>query len=229
MTKSMQIYYNTIFGAIGGLLTWLVIGLIPTGAWPVNIANAFVGAGIGVILGGILGFVDGALLKTSVRRAMTGAASTGAIGFFGGAAGLFLGGLIFVVLQGGLIPRMIGWMLLGLALGLGQSVISRQLKRISYSALGGTVAGLIGGLLYELFTHVFINQSGQAQVYLSALGLIAHRSLFGIHHSDHVGNRPRRNDHHSEWTPGEYGVLHHWANSVRDLPMHVKFTSRIIP
>jgi hypothetical protein len=111
---------------------------------------------------------------------MTGAASTGAIGFFGGAAGLFLGGLIFVVLQGGLIPRMIGWMLLGLALGLGQSVISRQLKRISYSAVGGTVAGLIGGLLYELFTHVFIHQSGQAQVYLSALGLLLIGACLGF-------------------------------------------------
>jgi hypothetical protein len=38
--------------------------------------------------------------------------------------------------------------------------------------IGGTLAGLVGGALYEIFTQAFLADSGEAQVFLSALGLI---------------------------------------------------------
>lgn len=179
MTRFWQIYYNTVLGALGGLLTWLVIGLVPTASWPVHAANGFVGAGIGAILGAVLGSADGVIIKRSFQRALLGALSGSAVGLVGGALGLLAGGLLFIGLQGGLVPRMLGWMLVGLALGLGHSILSRRRKRISYSLIGGTLAGLAGGALYELLTQAFLENSAQAQVYLGAAGLILIGAFLG--------------------------------------------------
>ena len=172
MTKFWQIYYNTIFGAIGGLIAWFIIGIIPTGSWNVHVANAFAGAGIGLLIGAALGTVEGLLVKRSVPRAVNGALTGGGVGLIGGAIGLFIGGVIFVILQGGLIGRVLGWIFLGLFLGLGQNILGFRTKRVVYGLAGGIIAGLIGGALYEIFTQVFIDQSGKAQVFLGAAGII---------------------------------------------------------
>lgn len=172
MTKAWQIYYNAIFGAIGGLLAWLLVGLVETGPWNVHLANIFVGAGIGLFIGGALGAVEGMIIKRSFLRTITGMVGGGLAGVVSGVLGLFLGGIAFLVVGGGLIARMLGWMTLGLFLGLGQGVVSLKLKRAGYGLIGGTLAGLVGGALYEVFTQAFIEQSAQVQVFLSAIGLI---------------------------------------------------------
>jgi hypothetical protein len=172
MTKFWQIYYNAVFGAIGGLLAWLVVGMIPTGEWDVHIANAFMGAGIGLFIGGALGVVEGLIIKRSVLRTITGGFRGVIAGVVGGGFGLLFGGITFLLIQGGLIARMLGWMALGLFLGLGQGVLSFKFKRAFYGLIGGTLAGLVGGALYEVFTQAFLDQSADAQVYLSAAGLI---------------------------------------------------------
>ncbi len=172
MTKSWQIYYNAVFGAIGGLLAWLVVGMISTGEWEVHLANAFVGAGIGLFIGGALGMVEGLFIKRSVLRTITGGFRGVIAGVIGGGFGLLFGGITFLLIQGGLIARMLGWMALGLFLGLGQGVLSFKFKRAFYGLIGGTLAGLVGGALYEVFTQAFLEQSAEAQVYLSAVGLI---------------------------------------------------------
>ena len=51
MSKAWQIYYSAIFGAIGGLLAWFVVGALPTGAWNIHLANLFVGAEVGLFIG----------------------------------------------------------------------------------------------------------------------------------------------------------------------------------
>ena len=86
---------------------------------------------------------------------------------------------------GGFVARALGFMLLGLCLGLGEGLAGRADiqsgaggsriqtgKRISYSLVGGTLAGLVGGLLYEGLTQVFLRDSDAAQVVLGGLGLI---------------------------------------------------------
>ena len=47
MNRLMQIYYNAVFGASGGLIGWFIVGLFPTGDWNILIAYTFVGAGVG--------------------------------------------------------------------------------------------------------------------------------------------------------------------------------------
>jgi hypothetical protein len=172
MSKLWQIYYNTIFGALGGLIAWLLVGLIATGQWNVHLANAFSGAGVGLFIGGSIGAVEGAVIKRSPLRALIGAFGGGLAGMLSGAFGLLLGGMTFLVFKGGLLARMLGWMGLGLFLGVGQGIISLRFRRVSYGLVGGTLAGLAGGALYEVLTQAFLQQSGEVQVVLSALGLI---------------------------------------------------------
>ena len=180
MTKAWQIYFNAIFGAIGGMLAWLLIGQIETGSWEVTTANLIVGALIGLFIGIFLGSVDGIIIKKSARRTLVGLLIGGFAGIFGGMLGLLLGGMAFTSIGGGLIARMIGWLAFGLFLGLGLSVLSFNIKRAIFAMIGGAIAGLIGGTLYELFTQTFIDQSGDIQVFLSVLGLILIGMSLGI-------------------------------------------------
>jgi hypothetical protein len=180
MSKSWQFYYNTLFGAIGGLVAWLTIGMVPTGPWQVHLANAFVGAGIGLFIGGALGTVEGLVIKRSFWRTLFGVASGVLLGAFGGALGLLLGGLVFIQLQGGFIGRILGWTALGFFLGTAQGVMGFNLRRFLLGMTGGTLAGLVGGALYEFFTQAFLQQSEQAQLFLSALGLVLLGTSLGI-------------------------------------------------
>ena len=42
MSKTMQVYYSAVLGALGGLLGWWIMGGIPTGAWNVWLAYPLV-------------------------------------------------------------------------------------------------------------------------------------------------------------------------------------------
>jgi hypothetical protein len=191
MSKKLQIYYNAIFGAVGGLAAWLLLGQVGTQTWNIWLETAFLGAGIGLLIGAAIGLVEGAIIKHSPARAVLGAVVGGMVGLISGMVGLLIGELVFLVVQGGLVARALGFMLFGLCLGLGEGFASRAEfqdatsasspgagtvirtgKRIGYSAVGGTLAGLAGGLLYEVLTQVFLQDSDNAQVVLGGLGLI---------------------------------------------------------
>jgi len=172
MSKRMQIYYNAVFGAIGGLVAWLLVGLFPTGDWNLWLAVAFIGAGTGLFIGAAVGMVEGAVVKRSVRQATLGLVLGGMAGLGGGLLGLLIGQVGFLASGGGFQGRALGWTALGLCLGIGQGIISRQGRRKYYGLLGGTLAGLIGGLVYEGVTQLFLQQSDTAQIFLGALGLI---------------------------------------------------------
>lgn len=173
MTKRMQIYYNALFGAIGGFFGWLLVGSFATQTWNIWLASGFIGAGVGMCIGLAVGAVEGVIIKRSVKQALWGALRGAGIGLLSGMVGLIVGEIIFLTIKGGLIARALGWMVFGMMLGLGQGLLDRRSRRrISYSALGGTVAGLVGGLMFELLTQVFLQSSTSAQMILSGLGLI---------------------------------------------------------
>lgn len=182
MSKPWQIYFNALMGAIGGLIAWMVVGAVPTGEWNVHAANAFAGLGIGMLVGAFIGSVEGAVVKRSLRQALVGTLFGALAGSISGVLGLLIGGVAFLVIGGGLIgtgiggliARMVGWMALGFFLGLGQGLVSMRFKRASYSMIGGTLAGLVGGLLYELLTQMVLSATGDTatwQPVLTSLGL----------------------------------------------------------
>ena len=184
MNRTHQIYYHAIFGAIGGLLAWQIAGIFATGAWPLTAANAFIGAGAGFFIGGMLGAADGIVDKLPLRPTLLAAARGAAVGLISGAIGMLLGGLLFVVSGGGLHGRLLGWVLLGLLLGLGNGLVARSPLRAAYGAIGGVIAGGIGGLLYELITQVVVRLGAadatgmdNAQMIMSASGAHPDRRL----------------------------------------------------
>ena len=172
MSKRMQIYYNAVFGAIGGLAAWLLVGLFPTGDWNLWLAVAFIGAGTGLFIGGAVGMVEGAVVKRSVSQTILGLLLGGIAGLVSGLVGLIIGQAGFLVSGGGFLGRALGWTALGFCLGMGQGIINRKRRRTFYGLVGGTLAGLIGGLVYEGVTQLFLQQSDTAQIFLGALGLI---------------------------------------------------------
>jgi len=172
MNKVRQVYYNAIFGAIGGLLGWLIVGSVSTGGWNIVLAYAFVGAGVGLFIGGMVGAVEGIVIKRTASRAILGAATGAAAGLISGLLGLLLGEAIFLAIGGGLMGRSVGWLLLGLLLGIGEGLVSRSMRRASYGAIGGTLAGAIGGLTYESLTQAFLERSDTVQMVVGAVGLI---------------------------------------------------------
>ena len=181
MSKALQIYYNAVLGALGGLIAWWLVGLFPTAEWNLWLATAFIGAGAGLFIGAALGAVDGAVTKRSFRRALIGLFLGGIAGLISGIVGLLIGQGGFLLTGGGFLGRTLGWTALGLFLGIGEGIVERKLKRAAYSAVGGTLAGIIGGLIYEGVTQAFLQQSGEAQVFLGALGLaLIGASLGGI-------------------------------------------------
>jgi hypothetical protein len=181
MTRRMQIYYNAVFGAIGGLVAWLLVGLLPTATWNLWLAVAFIGAGAGLFIGGAVGMVEGAVVKRSAVQALLGLILGGVAGLLSGLVGLLIGQAAFLVSGGGFLGRALGWTALGLCLGAGQGVINRKPRRTFYGLLGGTLAGLVGGLVYEGVTQLFLQSSDTAQVFLGALGLtLIGASLGGI-------------------------------------------------
>jgi len=172
MSKSLQIYYNAIFGAIGGLLGWLLVGSFSTGSWHILAAYAFVGAGVGLCIGALAGMVDGAVIKRSPRRAAIGAGLGAAAGLVSGVLGLLISEGVFLAIGGGIIGRTLGWLLLGLFLGVGEGVIMKSRKRKWYGGIGGTLGGALGGLLYEGMTQAFLAHGDTVQMIVGAIGLM---------------------------------------------------------
>jgi hypothetical protein len=106
---------------------------------------------------------------------MLGALAGAALGMLG--FSLALQG--FLLLQGGFAGRALGWMLLGLLVGLSDFLVNQRTQRALYAALGGLGGGLLGGLLYEGITQVFLAQSGQVQLLLSGMGLVGVGAAIG--------------------------------------------------
>jgi hypothetical protein len=172
MNRWLQIYYNAIFGALGGLIGWFIVGSFPTGAWHILLAYTFVGAGVGVCIGGMTGAVTGLIVQRSPLRALIGAILGGIVGLIGGTLGLLIGEGFFLILGGGILGRTLGWTFLGLFLGLGDGLVGFKLRRAAYGTIGGTLAGLSGGIAYEVMTQLFLRQSEFVQMIVGALGLI---------------------------------------------------------
>ncbi len=172
MSKLLQIYYSAVFGALGGLAGWWVVGSFATQTWGIWPAAAFVGGGLGLCIGALVAAADGTMVKGKPVRAVRDGILGGLAGVAAGVVGMLLAQAAFLALLGGWAGRALSWMLLGLLIGLGDLLVSRRPQRAVYAALGGLAGGLAGGLLYEGLTQIFLAQAGVAQVAFSGIGLV---------------------------------------------------------
>lgn len=172
MNKCMQIYYNAVFGGLGGLVAWWSIGSLNAGSWNIWLASAVIGAAIGASISAFVAAMEGAMVKRSLQRALFDGLKGALAGLIGGLLGLLLGQISFLFFGGGFIGRTLGWMVLGLLVGWGELSVSGKPQRASYAAIGGLVGGLVGGLAYEGLTQLFITYSNEVQVWLGGIGIM---------------------------------------------------------
>jgi hypothetical protein len=181
MALLRRLYVNALFGALGGLLGWMLFGELVSPQWSWTAQQLGGGALIGAMIGGLVVSVD-ALLDRALVRFVRFAAVGILLGGLGGAVGFWLGervhyslvpstgelstaGLVGVVLARGL-----GWMFFGLAVGCAEGVAARSWRKTSYGALGGTLGGLLGGALFGAF--MAYGEPGQrSYIWGQALGL----------------------------------------------------------
>jgi Inner membrane component of T3SS, cytoplasmic domain len=165
MALLTRIYFNAVFGALGGLLGWMLFGVFanPDAANPAKPAfwlNLLLG---GAVIGGAVGYfvvsVE-ALRDRSLLRFVRLATYGVFLGAAGGALGMTLGEWVNFELvrrlgagnsaafAGAVAARGLGWMCLGAAVGVSEGVAARSLGKLSYGTLGGALGGFIGGAFF---------------------------------------------------------------------------------
>lgn len=185
MSLFWRVYYNAVFGGLGGLLAWLLYGAFfdrkASGAGHWLLAGAIIGAAIGYLVVSVDAIRDRSLLKFAKLG------SYGLVlGGVGGAVGYLLGEILFKALIeplgagrdasfmydiGAGAVRGVGWMLLGLAVGISEGIAARSLGKFSYGAIGGTIGGFLGGMIYGAF-YSNANRLGQPTLVWGAVGLV---------------------------------------------------------
>jgi hypothetical protein len=170
-----RIYFHTVLGALGGLLSWALT--VPL-AWlqlgstmGLFLKDALIGALVGLAVGAALGAYDGLFASRSFRRLLKGLLLGGLVGLVGGAVGLIFGEVIFLLGGGGVWPRALGWALFGALVGSSQGISQWSVAKVGYGALGGLLGGLIGGSTYERLS-VLVQRVTSRELGLSVGGAV---------------------------------------------------------
>lgn len=183
-----RIYFNAVFGGLGGLLGWMLFGILGERTPSAQRLflflrgedlNALLGGGlIGAAIGHFVVGVEALRDRSLVRYARLATYGT-LLGACGGALGMLVGDRVNYALIAALgdslpvtmLARGLGWCLLGLAIGMSEGIAARSLGKFSYGTLGGTLGGFVGGVLFELF-HAAQRQALGTTYLWGALGLI---------------------------------------------------------
>src|SRR5437870_1031580 len=77
----------------------------------------------------------------------------------------------------GALGGLLGWSLLGLAIGMSEGIAARSLGKFSYGMLGGTIGGFLGGALFMIFYNFATRidpETGQTSTtyFWNAMGLV---------------------------------------------------------
>ncbi|HEV8059664.1 MAG TPA: FHA domain-containing protein [Gemmataceae bacterium] len=188
MALLLRIYFNAVFGALGGLLGWLLFGVFgdktSSSTSQQLLGGALIGGFIGYFVVGVEALRDRSLLRFC-RQASYGVL----LGGLGGVGGFWLGEQVNYYLVGGLltwhqggsstlrtvgeiVSRGLGWMFLGVAVGVSEGAAARSLGKLSYGTIGGAIGGLLGGSLYGVVKSLERIGEGGNHILGGALGLV---------------------------------------------------------
>jgi hypothetical protein len=143
------LYQRCVFGALGGLIGWGLLGVIAPSSSSDSLNAAFNGAIVGLAIGACCGAWDGVFRNRSPRRALIGAAIGAGVGAIGGFVGLAIGQQLYAAAGGGFASRALGWALFGAAVGATEGLARRSPTKIAYGVYGGFLGGLVGGSTYQ--------------------------------------------------------------------------------
>ncbi len=183
MARLLRIYFNAVFGAVGGLLGWMLFGEFADDSWGWE-AKALVG---GAIIGALIGYfvvsVDAILDRSLVRFARY--ATYGVmLGVAGGMLGYWLGDWVNKGLQEwiespglrtpmAVLARGLGWMVFGLFIGASEGIAAKSMGKFWYGTVGGLIGGFIGGLIFgALIEAAGKDRNAAIYVWGQALGLV---------------------------------------------------------
>lgn len=179
-----RIYFNAIFGGLGGLLGWMLFAVFGNKMSVEVESQQILGGGL---VGGLIGYLvvsaDAIRDRSWVRFCRLGTYGA-VIGGIGGALGTWLGDRVYVWLSENPSPgqegavaamravsRSLGWMFLGLAVGIGEGAAARSAGKLAACALGGALGGWLGGALFGLFFEGGANGHA-SHVWGQSLGLV---------------------------------------------------------
>ncbi|MEI8375082.1 MAG: FHA domain-containing protein [Planctomycetota bacterium] len=164
------VYYSAMISAWAAFLGWGVSEIarsfaavdsattsttvvVLLGFLVIAVTSGTTGAAIGLGLN-VLGGMANGRWRQLARRALPGLLG----GCLGGIAGGMVGGVMFYC---GL-PRAIGWMVLGLGVGMVEGVYDRSFRKIRNGLIGGATGGFIGGLLFDWIYNLELTASGRS-------------------------------------------------------------------
>jgi hypothetical protein len=194
MALLTRIYFNTVFGALGGLLGWMLFSIFGDRAavedaitWQLMKDGALIGGGIGYLVVSVEAIRDRSWLRF-VRLASYGVV----LGAVGGAIGILVAERVNFYIVGGIgavrgstfkflatvLTRGLGFMFLGLAVGASEGIAARSLGKLSYGTLGGTLGGMLGGTLFGLVYQVSLGRGGEPAI-AGATGLVIMGACIG--------------------------------------------------
>ncbi len=198
MALLSRVYFNAVFGALGGLLGSMLFGVFGEKHASAESAVLFLSYhGLNMVLGGaLIGGVIGyfvvsveAIRDLSLVKFARLATYGASLGMIGGALGMLLGDQVNYWIVGAtqevsgetgtsggtllltMLGRGLGWSLLGMAIGMSEGFAARSLGKFSYGTLGGAIGGFVGGVLFQLFYAEAI-RAGATDYFWNAMGLV---------------------------------------------------------
>jgi Inner membrane component of T3SS, cytoplasmic domain len=192
MALLTRVYFNAVFGALGGLLGWMLFSIfghkIASGQTLQLLQDgALVGGGIGYLVVSVEAIRDRSWLRF-VRLASYGVL----LGALGGAIGMFVAEQVNYWLVSGVgaargstvkflaqvFIRGLGFLFLGLAVGMSEGIAARSLGKFTYGTLGGTLGGFVGGCLFGLVYLTGLREGVNA-AFPGAAGLVIMGAAIG--------------------------------------------------
>ncbi|MCS7209030.1 MAG: FHA domain-containing protein [Fimbriimonadales bacterium] len=158
-----KLLYLMVFGAIGGVLAWLVNEPLTTDDIRRTVDWGEV-VRFGVLSGGFIGAMIGLATGLSLgtgKHILRGVAIGALGGALGGWIGLTVGQVVYSVFVvgmgevGQIVGRILGWGVFGALTGLSEGVIARSPKRMRNGLLGGAIGGALGGALFDFLAFTF--------------------------------------------------------------------------
>lgn len=161
MSLGRMAYYSAVIGGWGAFFAWMVceyLFLSRAGNdapwWHVVVAAAIVGGAIGAGLNAVAGMSNGGFQQTVKRLGP---------GFVGGTAGGAIGGLLGNVLFAYVgMPRVVGWIIMGMGIGVVEGVYENSPSKIRNGLIGGGLGGLLGGCLFDVLPAMIHSGSGMS-------------------------------------------------------------------
>jgi hypothetical protein len=189
MALVTRVYFNAVFGALGGLLGWMLFSVF--GEESTSVARflrdgAFVGGAIGYFVVSVEAIRDRSWPRF-VRLATVGVI----LGAVGGAIGMVVAEQVNfnLVSRWGAIrgstslfllavaTRGLGFVALGLAVGGSEGIAARSMGKFSYGLIGGALGGFVGGCLFGVVYE--LNKAEGFAAFPGAAGLIIMGACIG--------------------------------------------------